>query len=129
MRNSPPPTPIKPAAAPITMPERKPSVPPFPGEGPTAWPPSWSTWSGCTAILEDSPDARYVMTAPALVCLTAVFALTAFVSVVTGGTSLITVPVMIELGIDPHVAVATNMLTLIFLSLGGRRSVKIRLQR
>jgi uncharacterized membrane protein YfcA len=59
------------------------------------------------------------MTGPALVCLLAVFAFTAFVSVVTGGTSLITVPVMLQLGVDPHVAVATNMLTLVFLSLRG----------
>ena len=57
------------------------------------------------------------MTAPALICLTSAFAFTAVFSVVTGGTSLITVPVMMQLGIDPHVAVATNMLTLIFLSL------------
>lgn len=49
----------------------------------------------------------------------AVFLLTSLVSVVTGGTSLITVPVMMQLGIEPHAAVATNMLTLIFLSLGG----------
>jgi uncharacterized membrane protein YfcA len=41
------------------------------------------------------------------------------VSVVTGATSLITVPVMIQLGIEPHVAVATNMFALIFLSAGG----------
>jgi uncharacterized protein len=61
----------------------------------------------------------HVITAPALVCLIAVFAFTALISVVTGGTSLITVPVMMQLGIDPHVAVATNMLTLIFLSVGG----------
>jgi uncharacterized protein len=54
-----------------------------------------------------------------LVCLFGVFLCTAFISVVTGGTSLITVPVMIQLGIEPHVAVATNMLSLIFLSLGG----------
>jgi uncharacterized membrane protein YfcA len=60
------------------------------------------------------------MTAPALACLIAVFVFTAFVSVVTGGTSLITVPVMMQLGIDPHIAVATNMLTLVFLSLGDR---------
>ena len=59
------------------------------------------------------------MTAPALVCLIAVFVFTAFISVVTGGTSLITVPVMMQLGVNPHVAVATNMLTLILLSLGG----------
>lgn len=60
-----------------------------------------------------------MMPALALVCLVAVFALTAFISVVTGGTSLITVPVMMQLGVDPRVAVATNMLTLVFLSLGG----------
>ena len=59
------------------------------------------------------------MTALSLICLIAVFILTAFISVVTGGTSLITVPVMMQLGINPHIAVATNMLTLIFLSLGG----------
>jgi uncharacterized membrane protein YfcA len=53
------------------------------------------------------------------VCLVGVFLFTAFISVVTGGTSLITVPVMMQLGIEPHVAVATNMLSLIFLSLGG----------
>lgn len=52
-------------------------------------------------------------------CLVVVFAATSFVSVVTGGTSLITVPVMIQLGIEPHVAVATNMFSLVFLSLGG----------
>ena len=59
------------------------------------------------------------MTALGLACLSVIFVLTAFVSVVTGGTSLITVPAMLQLGIHPHVAVATNMLTLIFLSLGG----------
>jgi len=59
------------------------------------------------------------MTALGPACLIAVFFLTAFISVVTGGTSLITVPVMMHLGINPHGAVATNMLTLIFLSSGG----------
>jgi uncharacterized protein len=48
-----------------------------------------------------------------------VFLLTSAVSVVTGGTSLITVPVMMQVGMDPHKAVATNMLALVFLSLGG----------
>ena len=38
---------------------------------------------------------------------------------VTGSTSLITVPVMIQFGIEPHVAVATNMLALVFMSIGG----------
>jgi uncharacterized protein len=54
-----------------------------------------------------------------LLMLVAIFFLTSLVSVVTGSTSLITVPVMIEFGIDPHVAVATNMMALIFMSLGG----------
>jgi uncharacterized membrane protein YfcA len=40
-------------------------------------------------------------------------------SVVTGSTSLITVPVMIALGIEAHVAVATNMLALTFMSVDG----------
>jgi uncharacterized protein len=39
--------------------------------------------------------------------------------VVTGSTSLITVPVMISMGMDPRVAIATNMLALTFMSLGG----------
>jgi uncharacterized protein len=59
------------------------------------------------------------MTAFGLACLIAVFLLTGLVSVVTGGTSLITVPLMIQLGMEPHVAVATNMATLTWLSLGG----------
>ena len=37
----------------------------------------------------------------------------------TGSTSLITVPVMIALGIEAHIAVATNMLALTFMSVGG----------
>jgi uncharacterized protein len=54
-----------------------------------------------------------------LLILVTIFFLTSLISVVTGSTSLITVPVMIEFGIDPHVAVATNMMALIFMSLGG----------
>jgi hypothetical protein len=48
-----------------------------------------------------------------------VFFFTSVISVVTGSTSLITVPVMITLGIEAHVAVATNMLALTFMSVGG----------
>jgi uncharacterized membrane protein YfcA len=54
-----------------------------------------------------------------LFILVAVFFLTSVISVVTGSTSLITVPVMIAVGVEPHVAVATNMMALIFMSLGG----------
>jgi uncharacterized protein len=51
--------------------------------------------------------------------LVTVFFFTSVISVVTGSTSLITVPVMIALGIEAHVAVATNMLALTFMSMGG----------
>lgn len=64
------------------------------------------------------------MPASKIVFLVIVFFLTAFVSVVTGSTSLITVPAMIAVGMEPHVAVATNMLALIFLSVGGSLSFK-----
>jgi len=51
--------------------------------------------------------------------LIAVCFFTSVISVVTGSTSLITVPVMIALGIEAHIAIATNMLALAFMSLGG----------
>ena len=51
--------------------------------------------------------------------LIAVFFFTSVLSVVTGSTSLITVPAMISLGIEAHVAIATNMLALTFMSVGG----------
>jgi uncharacterized protein len=54
-----------------------------------------------------------------LAILVAVFFVTSVISVVTGSTSLITVPVMIAFGIEPHVALATNMMALIFMSAGG----------
>lgn len=41
------------------------------------------------------------------------------VGVVTGSNSLITVPVMIQFGIDARVAVATNMFGLTFMAIGG----------
>jgi uncharacterized membrane protein YfcA len=54
-----------------------------------------------------------------ILILVGVFFLTSIVSVVTGSTSLITVPVMIAFGIEPHVAIATNMLALTLMSVGG----------
>jgi uncharacterized protein len=54
-----------------------------------------------------------------ILLLVAVFFFTSVISVVTGSTSLITVPVMIALGIEAHVAVATNMMALTFMSVGG----------
>ena len=51
--------------------------------------------------------------------LVVVFFVTSGVSVVTGSTSVITVPVMFQLGIDARAAVATNMFALTFMSIGG----------
>jgi uncharacterized membrane protein YfcA len=53
------------------------------------------------------------------VVLIAAFLFTSIISVVTGSTSLITVPVMFQFGIDARVAVATNMFALTFMSVGG----------
>lgn len=47
------------------------------------------------------------------------FFITSAIGVVTGSNSLITVPVMFQFGIDPKVAVATNMFGLTFLSIGA----------
>jgi uncharacterized membrane protein YfcA len=55
----------------------------------------------------------------ALIILVVVFFLTSVIGVVTGSNSLIAVPVMFQLGIDPKVAVATNMFGLVFMSIGG----------
>jgi hypothetical protein len=54
-----------------------------------------------------------------LFTLVAMFFFTSVISVVTGSTSLITVPVMIAFGIEAHVAIATNMLAMTFMTLGG----------
>ncbi|MGD0362578.1 MAG: sulfite exporter TauE/SafE family protein [Bryobacteraceae bacterium] len=54
-----------------------------------------------------------------LLWLMLVFFVTSSVSVITGSTSLITVPVMFQFGIEPRTAIATNMFALIFLSIGG----------
>ncbi len=54
-----------------------------------------------------------------LVLLIVIFFFTSTVSVVTGSTSLITVPAMLYFGVEPRVALATNMFALTFLSLGA----------
>ena len=51
--------------------------------------------------------------------LVAVFFVTSAVGVVTGSNSLITVPVMFEMGIEPKRAIATNMFGLTFMALGA----------
>lgn len=55
----------------------------------------------------------------AIIILVAVFFFTSMIGVVTGSNSLIAVPVMFQLGIDPKTAVATNMFALVFMSIGG----------
>jgi uncharacterized membrane protein YfcA len=47
------------------------------------------------------------------------FFATSVIGVVTGGNSLITVPVMFAFGIDEKTAVATNMFGLTFMAIGG----------
>jgi hypothetical protein len=54
-----------------------------------------------------------------LLALSTIFFLTSIVSVVTGSTSLITVPAMLQFGIEPRSAVATNMLALTCMSVGS----------
>jgi uncharacterized protein len=60
-----------------------------------------------------------MMTGIQLTLLILIFFTTSAVSVVTGSTSLITVPVMFQFGINPRVAVATDMFALTFMSIGG----------
>ncbi len=55
----------------------------------------------------------------ALIVLGSIFFVTSVIGVVTGANSLITIPVMLQFGIDPRVATATNMLALTFMSIGG----------
>ncbi len=59
------------------------------------------------------------MSTTALFLLIILFFVTSAVGVVTGSNSLITVPVMFQFGIDPKVAVATNMFGLTFMSIGA----------
>ncbi len=59
------------------------------------------------------------MTSLGLIWLILLFFITSAIGVVTGSNSLITVPVMFQFGIDPKVAIATNMFGLTFLSIGG----------
>jgi hypothetical protein len=51
--------------------------------------------------------------------LVVIFFATSAISVVTGSTSLITVPAMLQFHIDPRTALATNMFALTFMSVGG----------
>jgi uncharacterized membrane protein YfcA len=59
------------------------------------------------------------MTGTPLFLLILIFFATSSISVVTGSTSLITVPAMFQFHIDPRTAVATNMFALTCMSVGG----------
>jgi uncharacterized membrane protein YfcA len=59
------------------------------------------------------------MSAYLLIILILIFFATSIVGVVTGSNSLIAVPAMFQVGIDPKIAVATNMFGLTFMALGG----------
>ena len=59
------------------------------------------------------------MTIGSAAALAVIFFVTSLVTVVTGSTSLITIPVLLQFGIEPRAAVATNMLALALLSFGG----------
>ena len=59
------------------------------------------------------------MTYYELIVLVLVFFITSLVGVVTGSNSLIAVPVMFQVGVEPRVAIATNMFALVFMSVGG----------
>jgi len=63
--------------------------------------------------------AENFMSATAIFLLVLLFFITSAVGVVTGSNSLITVPVMFQFGIDPKVAVATNMFGLTFMAIGA----------
>ncbi|MEP7039731.1 MAG: TSUP family transporter, partial [Acidobacteriota bacterium] len=59
------------------------------------------------------------MTTSDLILLIVLFFLTSAIGVVTGSNSLITVPIMFQFGIDPKIAVATNMFGLTFMNVGA----------
>lgn len=54
-----------------------------------------------------------------LLILILLFFITSVIGVVTGSNSLITVPVMFQFGIEPKVAIATNMFGLTFMNIGA----------
>jgi uncharacterized membrane protein YfcA len=54
-----------------------------------------------------------------LILLIILFFIMSVIGVVTGSNSLVTVPVMFQFGIDPKIAVATNMFGLTFMNIGA----------
>ncbi len=70
-------------------------------------------------LMTSLPGKETRVTVIDLTLLTMIFFLTSIVSVVTGSTSLITVPGLFQFGVEPRTALATNMLALTFMSVGG----------
>jgi hypothetical protein len=66
-----------------------------------------------------SPFYPFSLPIISLLVLVLIFFATSVVGVVTGSNSLIAVPAMFQFGIDPRVAVATNMFGLTFMAVGG----------
>jgi len=59
------------------------------------------------------------MTSSEMLFLILIVLVNSAIGIVTGGNSLIVVPAMFQLGIEPRVAVATNMAGLVFMASGG----------
>jgi hypothetical protein len=64
------------------------------------------------------------MAANRLFWLMGIFFLTSAISVVTGSTSLITVPAMLQFHIEPRTALATNMFALTFMCVARARQLQ-----
>lgn len=78
-------------------------------------------WRKCSCSVAALPSFFPLLLLPfsPLIFLTFLFFATSVVGVVTGSNSLIAVPAMFQFGIDPKVAVATNMFGLTFMAVGG----------
>lgn len=59
------------------------------------------------------------MTITQMITLCVIFLIASIISVITGSTSLLTVPIMLQFGIEPRTALATNMFALTLMSIGG----------
>ncbi len=70
-------------------------------------------------MIDFSAKTIKFMSVSALILLIILVFITSAVGVVTGSNSLITVPVMFQFGIEPKVAVATNMFGLTFMAIGA----------
>lgn len=70
-------------------------------------------------IINDEPLTMNNLLFTESIFLILLFFLMSAIGVVTGSNSLVTVPVMFQFGIEPKVAIATNMFGLTFLNIGA----------